>query len=457
MERFRSALPVVLWAVMMLLFAACEKAIVSEDTVPDSSPTLPKDSKLYIQTRSPGVEVVSYPVTVYVIDAEGTCVAKEILATAEEELSIDLPAGTFQVYAIGGATDEVYDLPDVDDAEAEYEISLRDNAVHADLMSARNTVKLGRNETNRLTLSFVRKVMNVKSITISDVPEKVTSVSVSLLPLYKNLLLNGNYASGNNQEEATISLVKQDDGTTWMNAGESYLLPAEDETTVKVSMTLNGKTYTYMYACNQTLVANCDVNIMGTYTGNLGEFTMSGVLYGTTWDDPVNISFKFNEEGAEADNGGGSGNEPAEDEEAPALKSWYKNCFVFMSSEDDDYVTVTLLHRNEVDIDVEDKTQADFISEINLALPDFAINGMTAWRLPTQTEAEAIRANTFNLHIEDGADPMSANDLYFYDKGNNELGTFFGRGDLSSSFITSSVTFVHLRPVTTLKFRKQQE
>ena len=448
---------VALWGAMMPLFTACEKQILSEESAEEPSASQVPNSRLRIRTRAVSGEQVSYPVTVYIINNEGVCVQKMTLTTADDDLSVDLVSGTYQVYAVGGATTEAYILPDVDNVSAESEIALKDGAAHADLMTAKNTVKVGRNETNTLTLGMVRKVINLKSVVIKDIPESATAVSLTLAPLYKNLLLNGSYATGNNSQTATVSLTKQNDGTTWQSASEVFMMPFEDETTVTVTMTLGGQTYNYMYATSLTLEANHELSIAGTYTGDLGEFTLSGSFTGAVWGEPVTISFTFNEEGAQADNGNGGNNNSTEDEEAPATGTWYKNCYVFMSTDDGDYTVVTLLHRNEIDVEVANKTQDDFKTEINTSLPGFDINSITNWRLPTEDEAKAIRANTVNQSVlSEGGKEMAPSGLYFYDKGNDELGTFFGRGDLSAYFTTPSVTIIHLRPVTTLRFKKPE-
>lgn len=438
----------------LLLFSSCEKALLTEEEDTTNTGKTTKDdadSKLTIVTRAPSGEQISYPVTVYIMDGEGSCVKKETLAGEDDELSVKLPAATYQVYAIAGASGTTYTLPAAADASANYEIALKDGAAHTDLMTAQNTVTLGSKETNVLTLGFARKVMNVKSITINDVPDGVTAVSVKLTPLYKSIRLNGEYvASTGEPQSATISLTCQNDGTTWKNTSERYLLPAVSAATVTVSMTLNGNITSSSYSTAMTLQANSELNITGTYTGNAGEFTMSGVFTGAVWGEPTNINFTFNDSGAEdAGSSQGGGGSNTGDGAVPAKYTWYKNCFVFLSTEEGNNVVVTLLHPSEVEVtDASNRT----LAEINTLIQAFDNKGISGWRLPVENEAKAIHANIVNADIDaNGGTAMSNGERYFYEKDDHSLGAFFGSGDIAFSLVPT----MYLRPVTTLTFPKQ--
>jgi len=423
-----------------------KEEVVAEETAAVTD----EDSKLKIVTRSPAGEKITYPVTVFVMDGEGNCITKESLADANDELSVKLPAGTYQVYGIAGATEDSYTIPAAVDASANYEIALKQGTVHADLMAAQNIVTLGANETNVLTLGFTRKVMNVKTITINNVPEDVTALSVKLTPLYKSISLNGNYVAGSGDAQtATVSLTRQEDGTTWKNTSECYLMPAVSAATITVKMTLDGNIISSSYSSSQTLQANSDLNITGTYTGNAGAFTMSGVFTGAVWGAPTNINFTFNESGAEAAGGSQSGGGNAGTGGAPALNTWYSNCFVFMSEEVDDHIVVTLLHCDDVTvIDAENKT----LAEINTLVQSFDSKGLSGWRLPTETEAKEVRAVLYNVGLDPEQVVLLDNfERYFYETDDHTLGAFLGNGNISATLVPT----MHIRPVTTLSFPKQ--
>ena len=131
----------------------------------------------------------------------------------------------------------------------------------------------------------------------------------------------------------------------------------------------------------------------------------------------------------------------------------------YVEGDDDDeekYITVTLIHRNEVDITGAGKTEEEVDAEINTALPDFDINGITGWRLPTEAEANALSImNVFNKDVVAQGGTVMNTDYYYY-KENNHLLCFF-RNATSTVTGRQYTSGQHLRPVTTLKFRKQQE
>ena len=436
----------------MLFFSSCEKELMTEEEKSSTTEETTKDdadSKLTIVTRAPSGEVISYPVTVYIMDGEGHCVKRESLISSADELSVKLPAATYQVYAVGGATGTTYTLPSVTEASANYEIALNQEASHADLMTASSSVTLERNGSNTLVRGFVRKVLKVNDITINDMPEAVTAVSVTLAPLYKAVQLDGTYVAGTIGESVTIELTRQADGTTWKNASTPYLLPAVSASTVTVGVVMGNQSKSVTYTSSQTLAANSELNISGTYTGSSGEFIMSGVFTGAVWDEPTNISFTFNENGAE-DAGSSQGSGGGSDEGVPEKNTWYKNCFVFMSAEDGNDIVVTLIHRNEVEISANGKTADEVESEINAALPGFIINGISGWRLMNAEEAHDVPIMLINVDVENqGGTPMSNGAFYYYKDG-DILTSFLGSG-MNRSFELGQ----RLRPVTTLRFKKQ--
>ena len=449
-------IPIIMF-VCLMFFSACEKELMTEEEKKSNTEETTgedADSKLTIVTRAPSGEVISYPVTVYIMDGEGHCVKRESLISSADELSVKLPAATYQVYAVGGATGTTYTLPSVTEASANYEIALNQEASHADLMTASSSVTLERNGSNTLVMGFVRKVLKVNDITINDMPEAVTAVSVTLAPLYKAVQLDGTYVAGTIGESVTIELTRQADGTTWKNASTPYLLPAVSASTVTVGVVMGNQSKSVTYTSSQTLAANSELNISGTYTGSSGEFIMSGVFTGAVWDEPTNISFTFNENGAE-DAGSSQGSGGGSDEEVPEKNTWYKDCLVFKTAEDDNGIVVTLIHRNEVEISANEKTEADVLTEINAALPGFNINGITGWRLPTAEEANAIPYGVMmSSDVTDHGGNLMSTSEYYYHINDNQLNCFT-RGGINNVVNIEYNRGTRLRPVTTLRFKKQ--
>lgn len=437
MKRFIYA---VLTVVSLCAMSACEKQL--EVKPADQSKA---DGELKIRTRSASNDLeVSYPVIVYVMNSEGTCVSRETVVSAESALSIDLPSGEYNVYAVAGATEDSYTLPTMQTATPTSELLLKENAKHGDLMAASSTITLGKNETNQLTLNLARKVMKVTSLTINDVPADVTAVTMTFSPLCKSLRLNGTFNTASTSE--TISLTKQTDETTWTNSESLFLLPQTGSTTITIGLTKGEQTTYYSYACQQTLDSNHELTIAATYAGDR-KITMTGSINGVAWGDPIDITFEFGEDNT-SDNKGGDSNNSSD--EVPEVHTVYKDCYVLSVADDGNDKVVTLLHKNAVAISGSGKTEAAVSAEIDAALPSFIINGITGWRIPTRADLNDFNFNIFNTAISSVSDAISIGTTsYYYYLDGEHLKCFRGN-NLNLGYVTGD----HFRPVTTVRFSK---
>ena len=420
--------------------SACEKQL---EVKPADQPKA--DGELKIRTRSASNDLeVSYPVIVYVMNSEGTCVSRETVVSAESALSIDLPSGEYNVYAVAGATEDSYTLPTMQTATPTSELLLKENAKHGDLMAASSTITLGKNETNQLTLNLARKVMKVTSLTINDVPADVTAVTMTFSPLCKSLRLNGTFNTASTSE--TISLTKQTDETTWTNSESLFLLPQTGSTTITIGLTKGEQTTYYSYACQQTLDSNHELTIAATYAGDR-KITMTGSINGVAWGDPIDITFEFGEDNT-SDNKGGDSNNSSD--EVPEVHSVYKDCYVLSVADDGNDKLVTLLHKRAEEISGSEKTEAAVRAEIDAILPSFNINGITGWRIPTRADLNDFNFNIFNTAISSVSDAISIGTTsYYYYLDGEHLKCFRGN-NLNLGYVTGD----HFRPVTTVRFSK---
>lgn len=437
MKRFIYA---VLTVVSLCAMSACEKQL---EVKPADQPKA--DGELKIRTRSASNDLeVSYPVIVYVMNSEGTCVSRETVVSAESALSIDLPSGEYNVYAVAGATEDAYTLPTMQTATPTSELLLKENAKHGDLMAASSTITLGKNETNQLTLNLARKVMKVTSLTINDVPADVTAVTMTFSPLCKSLRLNGTFNTASTSE--TISLTKQTDETTWTNSESLFLLPQTGNTTITIGLTKGEQTTYYSYACQQTLDSNHELTIAATYAGDR-KITMTGSINGVAWGDPIDITFEFGEDNT-SDNKGGDSNNSSD--EVPEVHSVYKDCYVLSVADDGNDKVVTLLHKRAEEISGSEKTEAAVRAEIDAILPSFNINGITGWRIPTRADLNDFNFNIFNTAISSVSDAISIGTTsYYYYLDGEHLKCFRGN-NLNLGYVTGD----HFRPVTTVRFSK---
>lgn len=455
-------------ALMLVALASCEKSL--EVAGADEG-----NSTLNITTRSGGNDTkVSYPITVYAMNGEGQCVRRQQLLTASDQLSMKLQPMTYQIYAVGGAPDGDYTLPTLENASATSEVVLNEDAAQGDLMTAKNSVTMSDEENTNLTLSMSRKVMQLESIIIENVPTFVTGVSIDLAPIYSKVLLNGNYGEGTQTE--SLDLTEQEDGRTWQLDNPLYMLPSSGNATLTVKFTKSSGTTSYAYTAPVALEANKKIRIKGTFTGE-DQLNLIGTITGAQWEGTTTIEFSFNKDGSTAGNSNTNSNsnqndnndnnddeDNIEDEngiasgKCPTTDVIYKDCYVlnFIGDYENGYRYVTLVHKTEEDISGEEKTEEAVMAEINAALPSFNINGIKGWRLPTEDEIALIKQkmkaiNSMLGSVSDSTPITTTNTYYYYINGSS-LKTY----NINSSQGTTNNPFTsgqHLRPVKTLKFK----
>lgn len=426
----------ILLLLVALLTAACSKSISldeEENTEKQTTGTLAVRAANVISAggESEGSSEVSYPITVYVMNNSGSCVALQQINSSDEQLQMKLPTGLYDIYAVAGADADIYDLPSKNEATAESLIALKEGKTHGDLMTAQSNAVLSSNEVNKVTLAMRRNVMLVESVSIKDIPSDVSAVSVTLSPLYENIRLDGEYTES--VTSYTFSLTEQADGTTWTNDEGTYLLGATKAVTVKVSLTSNGETTSYSYKSNQKLASNYKVNITGTYTGNDG-IEMSGTITGALWEGEIDIDFEFDEDNISSP--GDEDNPQEEIGEAPAVGTLYKGCYVLRSQTSASSTIVTLMTPQEMNkltfsqSKDETKFQTGLKETIEEALPQLEVEGIDGWRLPNIEELEYIQANieTINssIHELQNADPdIDLDDITLKVSGGNECGYYY--------------------------------
>ena len=412
-------------ALAVLGLTACEKGLEDETAV---SPTgQVGNSVLQVRTRSGGSgseATVAYPVTVYVFAGE-ECRAVQTIGDEGQTLNIALTEGTYSVYAVGGASAEDYVLPSADEATVTSAIALREGKSHGDLMAAMATATLTDGGTNTVTLGMARRTMLIQDVVLRKIPTAATAVSVTIAPLWQSVTVGGAFATA--ASSSTIALTRQEDGRTWQNAANAYLLPPSSlPASVSVNITVGGTTKTYTYSCNDQLEAGYKINIDGTYTEAVGV-NLTGTITGATWLGERTISFKFDENGSSAaddGNGGDNGNNdtPGNTEGFPAVGSIYQGCYVLVSTVADDGLSaeLTLLSPNETTIS-KAYNDASFIGHpevlealIDEKLAEADVDGISDWRLPTYNELNSIYASLDAINEAFESD-VSASGKYLYD------------------------------------------
>ena len=446
-----------LLAAVMTLFS-CEK--YSED---DDWGSKEANSTLVVRTRAAMAVVddeakVSYPVNIYIFNGSGVCVGVETISSDADELKLSLPEGRYDVYAIAGAEADDYDLPTKEDAMEETVIALKDGHAHGDLMTAGNSVSLAYGEENTLTLSLERKVMMLETVTINNVPSNVTAVSVTVAPLYENIMLNGGYSGDNG--EYTVSLAKEGTGNTWKSEAGVYLPEASAAATVKVSFTTDDKTISYSYTCPEELKANYKINISGTYSGDGVE--LNGSIIGETWAGTTNVTFEFSDEGSSESGVTGDDETPGNDV-GPEVGTLYEGCYVLRKELQDGNTVVTLMSvESKRSLDFEENDEQEQIKSVMDAgieelTQDLNVDGIYGWRLATLEDMEYIKSHPDQM--KEGFYAVTKKNFlitnttwYYYEKEGGNVGMFNSVNGVTDDLFSSGQCYLYA--FTTLTFTK---
>ena len=413
----------------LLTLSSCTQEVIND---PEPEP----NSMLKVMTRSGEESVVAYPVRLYVFGDDGKCKNMQILEDVSNQLSVKLPEGTYSVYGLGGADATRYVLPSQEEASAASVISLQSGQQLGDLMAGQSTVSLSANGTNNLTIGLNRKVMLIKSLVIKDIPAGTGAVSVKIAPLRESICLDGSYQG--EKGGATISLAKQDDGTTWkMTSENNYLLPSVDKPTITISI----DNTSFSYNCATEMTANHKINIEGTYkpatVTTPTEVTLTGTITGATWEEEKAIDFNFGE---------GTNEQETPAASVPKVGELYQGCYVLAV----DGNKVTLLSPSQEQNIIEEKdndNQEVLVAKISAKLTTWEQSISTSWRLMDSNEAKLIQSSysTINNVLKDGM-PLSYSSPYFC-SNESVIYNFKANGD---KIIEGGNPKAFLRPVTTI-------
>ena len=419
--------------------ASCSNELVDADLQSGSSENGDlKSPVLHVQTRSGDDATVSYPVSIYVFQGE-TCHALQTITDADEAIAIPLTVGSYDVYAVGGASADDYTLPAVADATPATAITLKDGCTHGDLMTASATATLTSGGDNSVVLELQRKVLMLQTVTIAQVPASVTAVSVTVSPLGEAIIVAGDY--NGTTGSVTVDLECLADGTTWQKEANQYLLPSETAATVTVAITTAEGTRRYSRTLDGGLVANTKYSLSATYQA---AAQLSVSLSAVAWAEDQTLSFSFGEKDAEDDNNGGGNNDnPENTDNLPDVGDNYLGCYVLASevATDEQSAEVTLLSPNET-------TCLGSEAAVTNVLGSCGVSEVSGWAVPTKAQMQLMEPVLL------AADPALASEKFLWRKSNGTLGyRMFGASEDSWSTASEANTY-RLRPVAVVTVTK---
>lgn len=402
---------------MAVLLASCSNDMMVEE------PTAP--TTLRLTTRSGDGAAVSYPVSIYVMQ-NGVCQAVKTVTGADETVAIPLTVGTYDVYAVGGASPDDYTLPAAADASPATAITLKEGRTHGELMTASAQTTLTAGSENSVALQLRRKVLMLQTVTIAQAPASVTAVSVSVSPLSEAITIAGYYSGTGGS--VSVDLECQTDGTTWQAEANRYLLPATETPTVSIAITTAEGTRRYTRTLDEPFAANKKYVLNASYQA---EAQLSVDLSAEEWQAEETVDFDFDED------------DKTDDDNFPAAGDTYQGCFVLASTTAADGLSaeLTLLSPTEL-TGIYDSNTTTMQANIDAALSTVTSGGISDWRVPTTIEARLM------YEAREAIGDLTANNYLCHSNG-----TYRAFRPTDAAFTSSPSTVKSstvLRPVATI-------
>ena len=317
--------------------------------------------------------------------------------------SVKLPAGTYTICAINSSGLSHFQLPDEATATPTSVISVAEGQTMGDLLIDMKTVTLTNGDNAPVDMELQRKVLELSSVTISQVPEDVTGVTVSVGSFSSAIQFNGIYVD-TDPITCTFSLTHNTTTGNWESTPQQLVFPSIGRPSITITFNRGEEnTHSYTYNASAALSANNKYDITGTYT----EVSFSGTITSQDWpDDPIAIDFDFDESNTGNNSGGNEGGSNAdsgdETSEAPVVGQTYKGCYV-VSVNSDAKTAVLISPTDGTGYDVTGTDATKWLNRLNSELLSWpSVDGVTgAWRIPTLAEIEEIAAfpNAFNIKL----------------------------------------------------------
>ena len=318
--------------------------------------------------------------SVYLFNSSGACASILTSDASGTYASAKLPAGSYTLYALGGDGLSSLVLPTQAEATPSSVLTLAENQSLGDLLMTQSTVTLDDGESEDVSLALERKVLEITSVTINQVPDDITGVQVSVGALYGQVQLNGEYVASSSAP-CVITLTSQGSGT-WAATPQLITFPSKSKPVITITFTADGaEPRSYSYSSDEELLANHKYNLEGTYTEPLGV-TINGTITAQAWDSSATgIAFDFDESNS---TNSSSSNESTD---GPKAGDLYNDYYV---------VSVDASNRKAVLLSKTDVAYDNGVSNINTRLSQISrIEGSTGnWRVPTLTECQAFLSDS---------------------------------------------------------------
>ena len=322
--------------------------------------------------------------------------------------SVKLPEGTYTLCALSPSDLSHFQIPETPTPTSV--ITLAEGQTMSDLLIGTATTTLSDGDNEVVDLELRRKVLELSSITISQVPADVTGVAVSIAPFYSAIQFNGEYVA-TDPVTATFTLTSTATEGVWQVTPQQLVFPSNGVPTITVTFTRdNEDPSNYTYKTESAFAANSKYNIAGTYTEPLGVTLFGGITLQSWVTDPTAVNFEFDESNTGNNSGGDEGGSNAgsggsETNDPPVVGQTYKGYYV-VSVNSDAKTAVLISPTEKRSYNGGNGGSNSWLNTLNTALSSWEVDGISGtWRIPTLEEMEDISAFPDALGISAGTRP----------------------------------------------------
>lgn len=368
------------------LSSSCFRAVEDVENELESESSNQPKTTLKLTTRS-STGTIDYPVMILAYDEDGNKSAQKILTSADDEVKLKLPVGSYRISALTGyesyvepndysSSDAVIKVPTCGYSDeplfvGSADVELSDKSASVDVIMSSRSASL--------------------QVSLKDLPSSVVATSVAIAKQYGALGMDGAYSSS---VVTKVDCARSEDGI-W-STGKVYLFPgAESQTVLTITITDDDQQYSYGYTVNEPLEAGSPYSLFGTYKGGerVESFDLSGSLIAESWKDPKTFNFEFGE-GASHDNSvTEEGDIPSETVNVlPAELTLYDGHVIALllneTATEADLLLVSLREYTNVYAAIASGHEND---ARNLAKA-YVEGDMTGWSIPTNYEMQLLKA-----------------------------------------------------------------
>ena len=290
-----------LLSLFIIFLCACSKSDVSNDL--ESGQEAKSRAVFSLQSVSEGSDKLPpLPIHLYIFDKNEECVALQTLTAADEEYSVELIAGTYEAYALAGATAELYNLPTEATASPDSKIELKETTdTHAalEMGNAGEAINILPNEEATRCDITVKNIFAQLNVELTNMPLETKAITVTISNLCSDIHLDGELTGCNGS--ATVACTNDNTTNVWQSPS-TLIFPglADSKPQITINITDSKDEVT-------------TINVTGTrppqsnhpYNLNLGyaKGSWSGSISSSDWEEPIEENITISPDGDDNDEG----------------------------------------------------------------------------------------------------------------------------------------------------------